>query len=73
MKRAQLEEVFRRKIRLKISTRKRGPFAINLSADGELQRFDPFPNKRTAMSALLARLRCMPEIVIEVRSLKGKR
>jgi len=71
MKRSQLEEVFRRKVRLKISRRRRGRFAINLTSDG-LFRFEIFPNKRTALAALLARMRTMPDIIIEVRSVAGR-
>lgn len=69
MKRSALEAVLRRKVRLKISSKKRGRFGLNLTADGRLENFQPFPNKRQALVALFTRLRTMPEIVIEVRAL----
>lgn len=71
MKRASLEAVLRRKVRLKITARKRGgPFEVcfpsHLTHDGQ-----PFvkrcPSKRTALVWLLTQLRCLEEITIEVR------
>lgn len=67
MKRTQLEEVLRRKVRLKISSKKRGRFAINLVASGSLVKWESFPNKRTALTALYTRMRLMPDIVIECK------
>jgi len=69
VKRSQLDDVLRRKVRLRISSKKRGRFGLNLTADGSLQKFEPFPNKRQAMTALLVRLRTMPALVIEVKAL----
>ena len=71
MKRATLEAVLRRKVRLKITSRKRGGefevcFPARMTHDGQ-----PFVkrcgSKREALVWLLVQLRCLEEIVIEVR------
>ena len=75
MKRTTLEAVLRRKIRLKITTRKRGGlfevcFPARLTHDGQ-----PFvkrcPSKRAALVYLLVQLRCLEEITIELRRAKA--
>jgi hypothetical protein len=71
MKRAKIESLLRRKIRLKITSQKRGPVALVMRVDGVVFKSTPFPNKKTALVALYARLRCASEIVLGVESVKG--
>ncbi len=71
MKRAKLEALLREKVRLKITNSRRGMFQLALCVNGVVIQSQGCVNKRHALNALLVRLRCMPRITIEVRSVKG--
>lgn len=69
MKRAKLEAVLRRKIRLKITKRKRGVFMVVIPPELNfgLTNYKSFSTKKEALIFLFIQLRCLSEIVIEVK------
>lgn len=70
MKRSKLEELLRLKFRLKITRRSRGQFEVlipgNLTTDRR-PAVKLCATKREALNFLFVQLRCLDEIVIEVR------
>lgn len=65
MKRAKLEAVLRRKFRLRITTAKRGKFEVRVHpGDKVVYRCS---RKREALVWLYTQLRCLDEVVFEIR------
>jgi hypothetical protein len=78
MKKSKLDAVLQRKVRIKITKRKRGRFEVVLPAelfDDDGFRRRTFGRKREAMVYLLTRLRCMKPFTIEINGSpkKGER
>lgn len=74
MKKSKLEQVLRRKIRIRITKRKRGPwFQVTipavLSPDGQ-KTIGTLKGKREALTWLYTKLRCMEPAIVTVDCVK---
>jgi len=74
IKRKKIESVLRRKVRVKMTKRKRGRFTVRIPAllfpgyDGRTYDVEEsFTRRRDALTFLYTKLRCVQEITIEVK------
>jgi hypothetical protein len=76
MKRSKLDAVLRRKVRLEITKRRRGHFEVvfppALTKIGE-PTSAPFPSRKAALTYLFVRLRCLPDLHIQLLGFRLKK
>ena len=66
MKKSKLEQVLRRKVRIKITRRKRGRFRVLIPSDLGSHPVAYFSKKRDALTWLYTELRCITPKIIRV-------
>ena len=72
MKPGRLKEILHQKIRIKVTRSRRGVFEVVIRRKGA-RVIHTTPGKKAALTWLFTHLRCLDEIVIEVRKkTKGK-